>query len=186
MTDQWLALGRRLIVNSFCCTESFKHDSECRMGNDKDSQKAWKYSHKPRAIFLRVVKQWLIQCWTSVLQMNTIQSHPQPSLPPTFPPVCLPFFTPLQGNLPASVFLGNTHQHSNRCHLATERRLWHIRQNKKLAQKEKLSAVRFLGAKITGIAELNLVRAPDDFLSIPCPWPFQGCEMRQCSQERAL
>lgn len=45
-------------------------------------------------------------------------------------------FLPVLANLPASVLLGSTHQHSGRCHLATACRLQHTRQNKNPVQRE--------------------------------------------------
>lgn len=54
-------------------------------------------------------------------------------LPPTGP---TSHSVPTLANLPASVLLGNTHQHSNRCHLATDCRLQHTRQNKNSVQRE--------------------------------------------------
>lgn len=73
--------------------------------------------------------------WYETLALQSINTAiiavcSQQALPPT-----LPFF-PTLANLPASVLLGNTHQHSNRCHLATGCRLQHIRQNKNSVQRE--------------------------------------------------
>lgn len=139
-------------------------------------QQSWKYLHEPKRIFWDAESNALPSA--DKYGLIPLLSPAQPAshfLPPS--PSLLP---PTSGKSSCICFAWNTHQHSNRCHLATESRLQHIRPNKKPAQKEKQSALRFLGAKITGIPGLHSVTeaAWNPFMPCTLPntlsWPWDG------------
>jgi hypothetical protein len=99
---------------------------------------------------------------------------PQHTLPPTPPPFSLSL---LGANLPTSVLPRNPSQHSKGCHLATDRRLWHMKQNKKPVQKEKNNVQWGFceWQSLTCRAQVVSEEAQNHFLPPLCPWPGKEC-----------